>query len=271
MISPHLLKNPTPFTPHIMTYSALPTTLTQPKILFTDVDDTLTYQGELPVQTLSALHALREAGVTVIPVTGGCAGWCDFMLRTWPVSTVIGESGSFWLSQDASRQIHRHFVIDDDTRAQHAKTLAELQHGVQTHFPELNVAVDQDFRLTDLALDTAPQLNIPQDVIFNALNWLKNNGAQAKLSSIQINAWMGNYSKASTALLWLEHHGHTQKDAWFVGDSLNDESMFEHFEHTVGVANIASVKDKLSHHPKYITSQEGGHGFVELCRAFGVI
>lgn len=254
-----------------MTYSALPTALTQPKILFTDVDDTLTYQGELPVDTLSALHALRKAGVIVIPVTGGCAGWCDFMLRTWPVSTVIGESGSFWLSKNASRHIRRHFVLDENTRKQHAQKLATLQQGVQTHFPELNVALDQDFRLTDLALDTAPQLGIAQDVIFNALNWLKDNGAQAKLSSIQINAWMGDYSKASTAMLWLEQNGYTQQDAWFVGDSLNDESMFEHFEYTVGVANIAMVKDKLTHHPKYITSQEGGHGFVELCRVFGVI
>lgn len=254
-----------------MNYLPLPPTLPKPKILFTDVDDTLTHQGELPAQTLSALYALREANVTVIPVTGGCAGWCDFMLRTWPVSTVIGESGSFWLTKDASRQIHRHFVLDTATRAQHAKTLSELSRGVQQHFPELSLAIDQDFRLTDLAFDTASHLNITQDVIFSALTWLKDNGAQAKLSSIQINAWMGDYSKASTALLWLEQNGLSTMDCWFIGDSLNDESMFEQFTNTAGVANIAWVKDKLKHHPKYITSQAGGHGFVELCQAFGVI
>lgn len=254
-----------------MNYQALPEHLPHlPKVLFTDVDDTLTHHGELPANTLTALYILRAAGVTVIPLTGGCAGWCDLMLRTWPVSTVIGESGSFWFSQAADRTIRRHFVIDPTTRAEHATQLAQLGEDMQVKFPTINMAPDQDFRLTDLAFDTAPQLNIPQEDIFAALQWLQERGAQAKLSSIQINAWMGDYSKASTALLWLEENGFTKNDCWFIGDSLNDESMFEQFDNTVGVANILSVKDKLKHHPKYITQQEGGHGFVAMCNAFGL-
>ena len=41
-----------------------------PKVIFTDVDDTLTYEGLLPVETFIALYSLHQAGFTVIPVTG---------------------------------------------------------------------------------------------------------------------------------------------------------------------------------------------------------
>ena len=56
------------------------------KILFTDVDDTLTWEGQLPLETFSALYKLREANILVVPVTGGCAGWCDCLIKTWPIT-----------------------------------------------------------------------------------------------------------------------------------------------------------------------------------------
>ena len=43
-------------------------------ILFTDVDDTLTTQGRLLPETYLAICRLADAGIKVIPVTGGCAG-----------------------------------------------------------------------------------------------------------------------------------------------------------------------------------------------------
>jgi hypothetical protein len=46
----------------------------RPKILFTDVDETLTWQGRLPEETFSALAKLRQAGIRVVPVTGASAG-----------------------------------------------------------------------------------------------------------------------------------------------------------------------------------------------------
>src|SRR5438105_4881593 len=61
--------------------------------VLTDVDDTLTDGPCLPAAAYLAVERLRDAGITVIPVTAAPAGWCDLMARMWPVGAVIGENG----------------------------------------------------------------------------------------------------------------------------------------------------------------------------------
>jgi hypothetical protein len=52
-----------------------------------------------------------------------------------------------------------------------------------------------------------------------------------------------------------------------VGDSTNDQVMFEHFTHSVGVANIKRFEKVLKHLPNYIAQQERGAGFAEVAHA----
>jgi hypothetical protein len=40
--------------------------------------------------------------------------------------------------------------------------------------------------------------------------------------------------------------------------------MFEHFTHSVGVANIRRFEHKLKHLPTFIATQERGAGFAEV-------
>ena len=47
----------------------------------------------------------------------------------------------------------------------------------------------------------------------------------------------------------------------YVGDSTNDVLMFEHFPHSVGVANIRRFEAELTHPPRYITPSERGAPF----------
>jgi hypothetical protein len=42
--------------------------------------------------------------------------------------------------------------------------------------------------------------------------------------------------------------------------------MFEHFTHSVGVANIRRFEKELQHLPAYITLAERGAGFDEVSR-----
>ena len=57
-------------------------------------------------------------------------------------------------------------------------------------------------------------------------------------------------------------------DQWaYVGDSTNDQVMFEHFRHSIGVANIRRFEATLSNQPRYITSGERGAGFAQVGRA----
>jgi hydroxymethylpyrimidine pyrophosphatase-like HAD family hydrolase len=56
-------------------------------------------------------------------------------------------------------------------------------------------------------------------------------------------------------------------DRWvYVGDSTNDEVMFRHFRHSIGVANVARFADRLEYGPSYVTQHERGAGFAEVAR-----
>jgi len=93
----------------------------------------------------------------------------------------------------------------------------------------------------------------------------------ATVSSIHINGWLGQHSKL-TGARWIvrELWGRdldAEMDRWvYVGDSTNDQVMFEHFPHSVGVANIRRFESQLLHRPRYITPSERGAGFAELAR-----
>ena len=52
-----------------------------------------------------------------------------------------------------------------------------------------------------------------------------------------------------------------------MGDSSNDEVMFEHMVHSVGVANVARFLPGLRHTPRFICRAERGAGFGELAHA----
>ena len=75
------------------------------KFLFTDIDDTMTDEGQLHFAAYEALWKLSYAGVHVIPVTGRPAGWCEMIARLWPVQGVVGENGAFYFRYH-HRQMH---------------------------------------------------------------------------------------------------------------------------------------------------------------------
>src|SRR3546814_4188945 len=89
--------------------------LAQVDVVLTDVDDTLTQGGKLSASTLDAIGRLARGGVRVIPVTGGCAGWCDHIVRAWPVAAVIGESGAFRFRMRSDGGLERYFRSEEHT------------------------------------------------------------------------------------------------------------------------------------------------------------
>ncbi|MGZ6371226.1 MAG: hypothetical protein ACXWPM_10775, partial [Bdellovibrionota bacterium] len=96
-------------------------------------------------------------------------------------------------------------------------------------------------------------------------------GAHAKLSSIHVNTWFGDYDKRRGLEHWLASGApgvRGRKPRWeelvFIGDSPNDEPMFASFEFSVGVANLKRYLPKLTHPPRWITSSRSGTGFAEM-------
>ena len=62
--------------------------------VLTDIDDTLSTEGEVPAQVVQALAALRAAGLHVIPVTGRPVGWSVPFAQAWPVDAIVAENGA---------------------------------------------------------------------------------------------------------------------------------------------------------------------------------
>jgi len=94
-------------------------------------------------------------------------------------------------------------------------------------------------------------------------------GLTAKISSIHVNGWFGDYDKlAMTKQLFADFFkcgpAMLRQDFAFVGDSPNDAPMFAWFGSSVGVANIARFSGQIDTPPKYLTRGAAGAGFAEL-------
>lgn len=240
------------------------------RYLFTDIDDTLTDHGQLRAEPYAALWKLKElAGIEVIPVTGRPAGWCEMIARFWPVHGVIGENGGFYFRY-ANKKMHRHFVFPENERLQNQKKLEQIKNEVLQKVPECAIASDQFSRLMDLAVDFAEDVGpLSEKKIDQIVEVFDRHGAQAKVSSIHVNGWYGNYDKLSMCKIYVKNELGLDLDQAgaqfaFSGDSPNDEPMFAYFENSFAVANIKKFVPRLKHLPAFVTKGEGGMGFIEI-------
>jgi len=243
------------------------------RYLLTDVDGTLTVNGRLPSVVLAAMENLQRAGVHVVPITGGPAGWCDHFARMWPVDGVIGENGAFYFCySDASKKMTRRYWKSAAARSADRRRLDAIQKEILIQVPGCAVSIDQDYRDADLAIDFCQNVPaLPADSVQKIKAIFKAAGANAENSSIHVNGWFGDYDKLAMARLMFSEVFNTALDAVrdrivFCGDAPNDAPMFDFFPHSVGVANVKSFERQLSHTPTWITQFEGGYGFAELVK-----
>ena len=235
--------------------------------MFTDVDDTLTWHGKLPPQTFNAMVELQQHGIKLIPVTGASAGWCDCMVRTWPIDTIIGENGAFHIRRNSNGNYAYIHELPESERHHNWEKLTRLKQAVLEKFEQAKQTVDQSFRLNDIAFDINQEHHVTREIALNIAKFCISQGANAKISSIHINVWLGDYSKSTTATKWLNQQGYQTNQAVFIGDSPNDDDMFSKFETSIGVANIKPLLSELTTPPTYITLEPGGIGFAEFSRS----
>ena len=241
------------------------------RYVLTDIDDTLTTDGQLTAAAYIALERLSKAGLTVIPITGRPAGGCDHIARMWPVFAVVGENGAFYMRYDpAQRRMQTHHWTSAERRLANRHKLDALAAEILQKVPGAALASDQTYRLADLAIDFCEDVDpLPELAVKQIVSLFEAAGALAKVSSIHVNGWFGAYDKLSmTQTLFAREFGiHIQDyptQALFIGDSPNDEPLFEFFDYSVGVANIQSQLHRLTHRPKFVTLSKGGAGFVEM-------
>jgi len=244
------------------------------KAVLCDIDDTLTTDGHLTADAYGALERLQGADFLVLPITGRPAGWCDHIARMWPVDCVVGENGAFYFRYDHGTQTFtKTFHAADNVRAENRKRLDALRDEILSAVPGTAVASDQLYREADLAIDFCEDVpRLDDGDVARIVEIFETAGAIAKVSSVHVNGWFGDYDKLSMT-------GRALADCFkidiqadketivFVGDSLNDEPMFGFFPHGVGVANIRDFESSLSTMPAYVTLSRGGKGFTEVADA----
>lgn len=260
--------------------------------VFTDIDDTLTTRGAITPDALQALADLRAAGLQVIPVTGRHIGWCERLaqgdaaqgIAPLPLDALLAENGALALVPEnlheislqplynKGEQLLKIYQQSDAERAANQARMQQVAQRVLRDVPQARLAQDLGGRETDIAFDYNEQHHLTAAQVQQVLTILLDEGMHTSVSSIHIHGCFGDFNKWLGACWLLQRlYGRElarELDHWvFVGDSGNDQPMFQHFRHSVGVANIRHCAPGLAHLPRYITTAERGAGFAELVRA----
>jgi len=241
------------------------------RVVLTDIDDTITTDGQLTADAYAALERLHQAGFLLIPVTGRPAGWCDHIARMWPVDGVVGENGAFYFRYDrATKTMRQRFWAKPEEFEHNRAKLDAIEKEVLANVPGAALASDQPYRLADLAIDFCEDVPpLPEAEVDRIVAIFERHKAQAKVSSIHVNGWFGDYDKLSMAKVVLaDEFGIDWDEARacvvYAGDSPNDEPMFAAFPLSVGVANIQAFAHRLRHKPAFIAQGHSGEGFIQL-------
>jgi HAD superfamily hydrolase (TIGR01484 family) len=249
--------------------------------VLTDIDDTLTTAGAITADALEALATLQAAGLPVIAITGRPVGWSQPFALDWPLDAIVAENGAVALfssknglqpNNDGRKLLSKLYQQDATTRLANQVRMQRVARRLTREVQGAVLARDSAGRETDIAIDHSEFVQLPPQRIAQALQIMQSEGMNASVSSIHINGWFGAHNKLAGAR-WIvrELLGRDldlELERWvYVGDSTNDQLMFEAFPNSVGVANVRRFAAELEHRPRYITEGERGAGFAEMVRA----
>jgi HAD superfamily hydrolase (TIGR01484 family) len=252
--------------------------------VFTDIDDTLTTDGAMTADAFQALHDLKAAGLHVIAITGRPVGWSEPFAASWPVDAIVAENGSValfrasFLSKTSSQPLQNQrgvlsklYQQDAASRTENFSRMQAVLTRIEREVPGAVRSTDSAGRETDIAIDHSEFTHLPPSAIAQVVQIMQSEGLQATVSSIHINGWIGSHNKLQGAH-WIvrelfQRDLAQEMQRWaYVGDSTNDQLMFEAFDHSIGVANIARFLPELSHLPSYVTAAERGAGFAQMAQ-----
>jgi HAD superfamily hydrolase (TIGR01484 family) len=239
------------------------------RAVFTDLDDTLTENGQIDSPTFEALCRLKARGYWVTLVSGRPAGWADALMRLWPLDAMVFENGAGVLIREPekTRVVN---LAEGTSRESQRKRLEQIFQELKAQIPHLKLASDQPYRLFDYAIDFTedpPRLSGEElEIVLAHLE--KQKDVTFKLSSIHVNYWFGSHTKVTACrhLLGgpLKALGIARDNVLYCGDSPNDEPLFEFFEHSMGVANVAKFLPRMKSPPRYLAKKPNGSGFQEV-------
>ena len=156
------------------------------------------------------------------------------------------------------------------SRHKDRERLNAIKEQILTDIPGSALSADQAYRESDLAIDFCEDVPpLSKERVQKIVEIFESYGALAKVSSIHVNGWFGNYDKCSMSRYLLRqvyflNEEQEKTEVLFIGDSSNDCPMFQAFPISVGVANVLDFKGQLDPPPAWITKNRGGYGFSEM-------
>ena len=231
------------------------------RVVFSDVDDTITAGGRIPWRVLELAERLAEAGVAFGLVTGRPAGFGDALTNYFGgIACAITENGGVLSVNGASE------LLFDELRApDHAAVLARAVEAVRARFPDLRPDPNNYMRKSDFAFrfdaGDAGRVRAVEALVAPL-------GVSVVASSIQAHLYRGAQTKGTAIAKVIAERfpGASPEQVLTMGDSPNDAAMFDpaRFPLSVGVANVRRFAAEMAHAPRYVADAEGAAGAIEV-------
>lgn len=247
----------------------------KPAAVATDCDGTLTTNGALTPSVLAAIGLLRQHSIPLVLVTGRAAGYAWTLFELVDAHAVIAENGGvlyersqpehpIWLNPP--NQGSSDAQIKPGGWARGHELFAELKQLklVPADWP---LTHDCSFRFTDFTFPLESDgVLLSQEQLNKISEYVGSKGSSFVYSTIHAHIMPHNQTKARMLSYWAERNGIKEREILTIGDSLNDESLFERgkFGASWGVANIRTYLPAMTHRPQNITKHSQGWGFTEM-------
>ena len=228
-------------------------------VVATDVDGTLTRDGELGADLLAALVDLRTAGITVIPISGRPAGEVLGLCRYLPVGFGVAENGLFEIVPDAPP---RWLTEPSDTGR-----LREVgEHLNRELDAKLRLTADAFCRLGDVAYERDGR---DETELLRLRTAAEAHGVHLIWSSVHVHLAERRPDKGAGLLRLLDDRNIDARTVVTVGDAPNDAGLFtaDRFGLTVGTADVLGQRRWFPRLLECVIVAREVDGFLELVDA----
>ena len=233
-----------------------------------DIDGTLTRDGRMCADTLSALATVRQAGMSIVLATGRSAGMGQSLAMYLPyIMGVVCENGALFF--DAANPRKPVMLRGGLRSSAHIRQLEAAFARLRAVYPQLNRAEDDDFRHTEIAMLRDASFSAAD--IRHMAEIVSEFDLAITYSSIHIHIMGTGVDKWSMIEKLAGRYGldAAGRQVLTIGDSVNDAALFDpaSVECSVGVAQVTRYRDILGGRmPRFVTPSEGVDGFMEMAR-----
>ncbi len=234
-----------------------PSQLAAVRMLATDIDGTMTVNGRISLEVLHTWAIADALGLRVLLVTGRSAGEALGLARYLPHARwAVAENGARLLIPDQPPEL-----LVPPRPTEHLHDVAQ------------QIARDQPLRLTADAFARVGDLAFERDgrtdaEVLELQRRAAEQGVHLIWSSVHIHLSAHQPDKGVAVLKIAERWDVAPEAIATIGDSHNDEGLWQaqRFGVTVGTAEVAALD--LRHPPAWRTAAYGGSGWCELVQAW---